>query len=131
MSKDNKPEKTQKSARRYRDSGIPKEWLKNRITLAEAEFKHAVDLESRGYLSEKERTGEANARRQESSISKKFVPFGYQNAVWRTLVESMQEGDELWEYCSSDDSWEHLAGRAGIALVRNGEVIDSILTVMN
>jgi len=43
----------------------------------------------------------------------------------------MQEGDELWEFCSSWESWQKLAGRAGIALVRNGEVVASVDTMMN
>jgi len=47
------------------------------------------------------------------------------------MVGSMQEGDELRKYSSSEHSWEHLAGRAGIALVRKGEVVDAITTVLN
>jgi hypothetical protein len=43
----------------------------------------------------------------------------------------MQVGDEVWEFNSPAHFWEHLAGRAGIALVRNGEVLDSIITSMN
>lgn len=43
----------------------------------------------------------------------------------------MQEGDELWEFDSPAHFWEHLAGRAGIALVRNGEVVASRVTRLN
>lgn len=43
----------------------------------------------------------------------------------------MQEGDEVWEFNSPAHFWEHLAGRAGIALVRDGEVVDSIIASMN
>jgi hypothetical protein len=43
----------------------------------------------------------------------------------------MQEGDEIWKYCSPPQSWERLAGRAGIALVRNGEIVASRLTMLN
>jgi hypothetical protein len=42
-----------------------------------------------------------------------------------------QEGDEVWEFNSPARFWQHLAGRAGIALVRDGEVVDSIITSMN
>ena len=43
----------------------------------------------------------------------------------------LQEGDELWEFRSPRESWANMAGRAGIALVRNGEVVASIVTRMN
>jgi hypothetical protein len=39
--------------------------------------------------------------------------------------------DEVWQFSSSPDSWEHLAGRAGLALVREGTVIDAYVTMMN
>lgn len=39
--------------------------------------------------------------------------------------------DEVWEFSSSRDSWEHLAGRAGLALVRERIVIDAYVTMMN
>ena len=48
------------------------------------------------------------------------VPFGYCNDQWLALLAQMQPGDELREFCSSPESWQHLAGRAGSALVRGG-----------
>jgi hypothetical protein len=39
--------------------------------------------------------------------------------------------DEVWEFSSSQDSWAHLAGRAGLALVRERTVIDAYITMMN
>lgn len=59
------------------------------------------------------------------------LPFGFQNGVWRRLKERMQPGDELWEFSSPPESWAHLAGRSGIALLRDGQVIGSIITRMN
>src|SRR5438105_4131275 len=47
------------------------------------------------------------------------------------LLSKMQDGDELWEFCSPPDSWAHMAGRAGIALVRGGNVLDSIVSMRN
>lgn len=58
------------------------------------------------------------------------VPFGFQREKWQRLVGQMREGDELWEFSSSPDSWHHLAGRAGIELVREGKVVDTIVTMM-
>jgi hypothetical protein len=40
-------------------------------------------------------------------------------------------GDELWTFRSPPDSWQLLAGRAGIALVRDGKPIKAIITMMN
>ena len=59
------------------------------------------------------------------------VAFGFLNGRWRALVSKMQDADELWTFSSSDESWVHLGGRAGIALVRRGEIVDSIVTEMN
>ncbi len=59
------------------------------------------------------------------------VPFGFCNHQWRAILAQMQPGDELREFCSSPESWQHLAGRAGIALVRAGREVASIVTVLN
>jgi hypothetical protein len=52
-------------------------------------------------------------------------------AEWRALKAAIRPGDELYRYSTSADSWKHRAGRAGIALVRNGEVVAEITTMMN
>lgn len=59
------------------------------------------------------------------------VPFGFNNIEWRELLAEMQVGDELWTFTTSEESWNNLAGRAGISLVRNGEEISCIVTMMN
>ena len=59
------------------------------------------------------------------------VPFGWCAGQWYQLLKMMRDGDEIWEYCSDPDSWERLAGQAGIALVRNGRVIRKVITEMN
>ena len=79
---------------------IPKEWLSARVTVQEAE---ASNVE--------------NGR-----------VFGYQHRKWERLKSQMGPGDELWEFCSPPASWAHLMGRAGYALVRNGEIVESILS---
>ena len=89
---------------------MPPEWLKQQLTVDEAESAHQVS---------DERLGPGP------------VPFGFMNRDWRALLAQMREGDEFWEFCSPPESWEHLAGREGIALVREGKVIGTILTLMN
>jgi hypothetical protein len=42
-----------------------------------------------------------------------------------------EPGDEVWEFSSSPDSWERLAGRAGLALVREGTVIEAYVTAIS
>lgn len=58
-------------------------------------------------------------------------PFGYMNDQWEQFKAAMRPGDELYRFSTSSDSWAHLAGRAGIALVRNGEIAKTIITMMN
>jgi hypothetical protein len=95
---------------KVRRPDIPAEWLKERISVEQAERAHSVRLEDLG---------------------PDPVPFGYQKNEWLELRSSMQPGDELWNYSSSAESWAHLAGRAGIAVVRNGTVVAHLVTLMN
>jgi hypothetical protein len=105
--RESRPENIREFWRQSRAADVAMEWLKNRITVAEAEAKHMV------------------------RTSAGAVAFGLQNGQWRELRGLMRDGDEMWEYCSSADSWKHLAGRAGIALVRKGQIVDAITTAMN
>jgi hypothetical protein len=50
---------------------------------------------------------------------------------WLEMKQQIQSGDELWQFTTPPKTWEHLYGRAGIALVRQGRIINSIVTVMN
>jgi hypothetical protein len=50
---------------------------------------------------------------------------------WKTLIDAYQDGDELWEFSSPADYWQNLAGRGGVALVRGGAIVASIVTIMN
>ena len=89
---------------------MQKEWLTQKTTRLEVEALHTISIPELGPLP---------------------VAFGFQNAEWLEFIAKMQDGDELWRFTSSAGSWEHLCGRAGIALVRRGEIVDSIVTVMN
>jgi hypothetical protein len=53
------------------------------------------------------------------------------NSKWRELLSMMQDGDELRTFSTNNESWDNMAGRAGVSLVRNGETIYSIVTKMN
>ncbi len=89
---------------------MDKDWLTRKLTVEEAEAENLVSDERLGLTP---------------------VPFGYCNSEWRNLRAQIQPGDELWEFTSPAESWAQLFGRAGIALIREGEVVDSITTMMN
>jgi hypothetical protein len=95
-------------------SMIPTEWLQEKITVAEAEAAHPGITDDR------------IARFPDAAL-----PFAFRHGEWEELKSSMLNGDEIWTFASSADSWRHLAGRAGIALVRDGVPIKTIVTIMN
>ena len=59
------------------------------------------------------------------------VAFGFINARWNSLKSGLQPGDELWSFSSDGDSGPHSACQAGVAVVRNGEIVDEIICVMS
>jgi hypothetical protein len=89
---------------------MEKGWLRQKLTVEEAEAQNTV----------------TNHR-----LGPEPVPFGFDNAAWKNVIAQIQPGDELWQFASDAQSWRDLAGRAGISLVRNGEVVTSIVTMMN
>jgi hypothetical protein len=93
---------------------IPKEWLKKQISIAEAEADYPGITDDR-------------VKRFPDAAK----PFGFMNAEWEALKAEMQPGDELWTFSSSPESWQALAGRSGIALVRNGTPIKTLVGAMN
>lgn len=95
--------------------GIPHDWLREKITVEEAERRHPG-------LPHDERA------RRFPEIRK---PFGFLSAQWEELKAKMQPGDELWEFRSPPESWKHLAGAGGVAVLRDGKVIASLFTIMN
>ena len=93
---------------------IPKEWLQTQITVPEAEAAYP---------------GITDERVQKFPDAAK--PFGFRHAEWEALKSHMQPGDQLWTFMSPQKSWEALAGRSGIALVRDGAPIEVIVGAMN
>jgi hypothetical protein len=87
---------------------IPKAWLEERMTVAEAK-----------------------ARYRSTIASGESVPFCCLNDEWEALTRRMRPGDELWRSASPADSWTNLAGRAGVALVRDGRVVATPVTMLN
>lgn len=59
------------------------------------------------------------------------VPAGSQDAEWVAFKKAMKPGDRIVRYMSNQDSWEHLAGEAGIALMRSGCIVKTMTTMVN
>lgn len=97
------------------NDGIPLEWLDEKITIEEAERRHPG-------MPDDDRVQRFPEIRK---------PFGFLSPKWDALKAQMQPDDELWTFSSPPKSWEDLAGRSGIALVRDKTVIASIVTMMN
>jgi hypothetical protein len=58
-------------------------------------------------------------------------PGGFKHEAWLKFRAQYQAGDELRIFCSPKDTWNELAGRAGYAIVRDGEVVDIFVSVMS
>ena len=87
------------------------DWLLRKTSIEEAEAAHP------GFADERAHRWPELAR-----------PFGLASRRWEKLKARMQAGDELWTFRSPEASWRNLAGSAGVALVRDGVVIDEVVT---
>ena len=93
---------------------IPAAWLQKKISVAEAEATYPGVKDERS-----------------ARVPDAAKPFGFNHSEWEELKAAMVPGDEIWTFASSPASWRDLAGRAGVALVRNGVPIQVIITAMN
>lgn len=58
-------------------------------------------------------------------------PGGFKHKEWAKFRAQFQKGDELWIFSSPKETWAGLCGRAGFAIVRDGEVVDVFVSVLN
>jgi hypothetical protein len=93
---------------------LPPQWLQQRISVADAERMY---------------TPVADDRADRAPELRK--PFGFRNAQWEKLKAQMQPGDEIWTFSSPAQSWQDLAGRSGVVLVRDKKIIAEIVVMMN
>lgn len=49
----------------------------------------------------------------------------------QSMKTQLQPGDQLYRFRSPPGTWVNMAGRAGIAVVRDGHVIDLLITSLN
>lgn len=57
------------------------------------------------------------------------VGLGHPDAA--AVADDFQPGDEVWSFCSPPEDWQAKCGRKGVALVRNGVVVQSVATILN
>ena len=74
---------------------------------------------------------QASIREAEEAHRVNGVSFGFMHDEWESLKSKMLSEDELWEFDSGPESWEQLMGWRGYAVVRNGEVVDMVITELN
>jgi hypothetical protein len=56
----------------------------------------------------------------------------YRNTPYlAAFIRLRREGDELWKFSSPPEQWAALAGRGGIALVRDGRSVAHVVTVLS
>lgn len=87
-----------------------KEWLQEKTTVEYAEQEHLVN---------------------DDRLGPNPVPFGFQQDTWLSFKKEIKQGDQIWKFRSSAESWRHFAGREGLCIVRDDEVVASIITRMN
>jgi hypothetical protein len=68
---------------------------------------------------------------KEIGVQEAEAQVGAQSENWRRLKALLQPGDRLWTFCSSFESFQALAGRCGVAIVRDGRAIAQVVTIMN
>lgn len=93
---------------------IPTAWLQKKISVAEAEAAYPGINDDRV-----------------TRFPEAAKPFGFSHPQWEDLKAAMMPGDEIWTFTSTPESWGDLAGRAGVALVREGIPIKVVITTMN
>jgi uncharacterized protein (TIGR02996 family) len=100
-------------------------WLRRRVTVAEL-LAEAARLD---WWADRPRTPwQWVARRLRRSES----PEGPHLRASREWVEAcLRPGDELWEYDTGGDTWAHMCGEAGYAIVRDGTVVEFDMVMMN
>jgi hypothetical protein len=71
----------------------------------------------------------AEPERFERFMNSKAADYG--DGDWAELRRQWREGDELWLFRTSGESWKQLMGWEGYALVRDGKVIGAVVTAQN
>jgi len=104
----------------------PRDMLQKRVTVDEAVAAPIAAICPRIMVAEAEPPHTAQNERPSSPP----VPNDRWNDRWRAFLAQMQEGDELWTFCTPPETWEHMAGLGGFALVRHGKMVARIVRLL-
>jgi hypothetical protein len=98
-----------------------REWLIERCDSTDPRDIRLREMDSLGLSKENKRELLDRSEQFRKWVSQKWTPF----------VAVMQPGDEIWRFRSPGDTWANMCGRAGYSIVRDGEVLRSLVTLMN
>lgn len=98
----------------------PKEWLKARVSISEVESGKSLPFGDGGLIAT---TLDGRTERPGTTVPN--------SKDWQRLKLRMLPNDELWTFSSPGEYWQGLAGRMGVALIRNDRSIDHVITMMN
>jgi len=104
----------------------PRDMLQKRVTVDEAVAAPIAAICPRITVAEAEPAHTA----QNEPPSSSPVPNDRWNDRWRAILAQMHEGDELWTFCTPPETWEHMAGLGGFALVRHGKMVTKIVRLL-
>jgi hypothetical protein len=91
---------------------IAREWLRERLSDSELA---ALDEGARG-------TYEGGRDAYEHGFTLRDT------VGWASIKSQFTPGDEVWKYCSPMEIWQNYKGEMGIAIVRQGAVVASVVT---
>ena len=106
-------------------------WLRRRVTVAEMLAKMAKwDKPSTPRRSVWKRV--VNLFRSTSDRPQNVVSeWSHVRSMQNWVETNLQPGDELWEYDTGGESWSHMCGEMGYAILRRGEVLEFEVLLMN
>lgn len=64
----------------------------------------------------------------DKSLGLEPIIFGFINDQWEKLKSNIKPNDKLYKFSSTSTSWVHLAGKEGFYLIRDSQVIYTIIT---
>jgi hypothetical protein len=79
-------------------------WRQERVTVGQVETKPILDHE---------------------------FPLSDSFADWCNLKQLVQPDDELWTFCSPQQTWDERMGWQGLVLVRDGKLVEVCVTAQN
>jgi hypothetical protein len=69
--------------------------------------------------------------RKKITVEEAEADIGCENREWGTLKTKIGLNDELWTFSSPADYWQQFRGSRGVALLRDGKIIEVFVTEIN